>query len=329
MNPLSKAIEPATRTFLEALNAKKGPQLYELSVEEARNALSRTQAVPVTRLPADVEDRSIPFDPMGLISIRIIRPRGNAGALPVVMYFHGGGWVLGDANTHDRLIREIATGAGAAVVFVNFTRSPEAKYPVAIEQAYAATKYISENGKALHLDASRIAVAGDSAGGNMASAVTLLAKERGGPNIIFQVLFYPVTDANFDTPSYQQFATSHFLTREAMQWFWNQYLPDEGARKHPTASPLQASIEHLRWLPTALVVTGEFDVLRDEGEAYARKLTEAGVHVTAVRHLGTIHDFVMLNPLANTPATRSAITLANNYLQMAFTRMKKHARAAG
>ena len=328
MNPLSHAIEPTTRAFLEALNARGGPQLYELSVEEARNVLATAQAIPVTKLAADIEDRSIPFEPMGQISIRIIRPKGSSGALPVVMYFHGGGWVLGDANTHDRLVREIANGAGAAVVFVKYTRSPEAKYPVAIEQAFAATKYVAENGRALRLDTTRIAVAGDSVGGNMAAAVTLLAKERGGPNIIFQVLYYPVTDANFDTQSYQQFATGHFLTREAMKWFWNHYLPDEGARRQATASPLRASVNHLRWLPTALIITGEFDVLRDEGEAYAHKLTEAGVHVTAVRHLGTIHDFVMLNALTSTPATRSAITLTNDYLQMAFTRRQMLARAA-
>jgi acetyl esterase/lipase len=329
MHPLSHAIEPTTRAFLDTLNAQGGPQLYELSVEEARKVLTSAQAIQVPKLPADIEDRSIPIESLGQISLRIIRPKGSTSVLPVVMYFHGGGWVLGDANTHDRLVREIANGADAAVVFVNYTRSPEAKYPVAIEQAFAATKYVAENGRALHLDTTRIAVAGDSVGGNMAAEVTLLAKERGGPNIIFQILYYPVTDANFDTPSYQQFATGHFLTREAMKWFWNHYLPDEGARKQATASPLRASVNHLRWLPTALIITGEFDVLRDEGEAYAHKLTEAGVHVTAVRHLGTIHDFVMLNALAGTPAVRSAITLTNDYLQMAFNRKHKYARAAG
>ncbi|MBZ5537655.1 MAG: alpha/beta hydrolase [Acidobacteriia bacterium] len=329
MNPLSHAIEPTTRAFLDVLNAKGGPQLYELSVEEARNVLATAQAIPVTKLAADIEDRSIPFEPAGQISIRIIRPKGSTGTLPVVMYFHGGGWVLGDANTHDRLVREIANGADAAVVFVNYTRSPEARYPVAIEQAFAATRYVAENGRGLNLDTTRIAVAGDSVGGNMAAAVTLLAKERGGPSIIFQVLYYPVTDANFETSSYQQFATGHFLTREAMKWFWNHYLPDEGARKQATASPLRASVNHLRWLPTALIITGEFDVLRDEGEAYAHKLIEAGVHVTAVRQLGTIHDFTMLNALASTPATRSAITLTTDYLQMAFIKKQMLARAAG
>lgn len=320
MIKLSNAIEPTTRAFLDSLNSKGGKQLYELSVEDARSVLSNVQKIDVKKLPADIEDRNIPGGPKGQVSIRIVRPKGNREILPVVMYFHGGGWVLGDKDVFDRLIREIANGAGAAVVFVNFTRSPEAKYPVAIEEAYAATKYIAENGKALNVDPSRLAVAGDSVGGNMAAAVTMLAKERGGPNIVFQVLFYPVTDANFDTPSYQQFATGHFLTREAMKWFWNNYLPEEETRKQPTASPLRASIDQLKGLPPALVINGEFDVLRDEGEAYAHKLIEAGVRVTAVRYSGTIHDFVMLNPIADTPATRAAISQANEMLRKAFMR---------
>jgi len=317
---LSNSIEPTTRAFLETLGAKGGPQIYELSIEEARAVLSGAQAGDVAKLPADIEDRLIPGGPKGQVSIRIIRPKGVTLSLPVVMYFHGGGWMLGGKDTHDRLVREIANGANSAVIFVEFTRSPEAKYPVAIEEAYAATKYVAEHGKELNLDSSRLAVAGDSAGGNMAAAVTLLAKERGGPNIGLQVLFYPVTDANFDTPSYHQFATGHFLSREAMKWFWNNYVPDEGTRKRHTASPLQATLEQLKDLPPALVITGEFDVLRDEGEAYAHKLNQAGVPVTAVRYSGTIHDFVMLNAITNTPAARSAIALAHYNLQNSFAK---------
>jgi len=217
-----------------------------------------------------------------------------------------------------RLIREIANGAWAAVVFVDFRRSPEAQYPAVLEEAYAAVKYIAENGKQLQLDTTRIAIAGDSAGGNLAIAVTLLAKERKGPRIGYQVLFYPVTDANFDTRSYHEFATDHFLTREAMKWFWNQYAPEAATRKQITASPLRASIDQLVDLPPALVITGEFDVLRDEGEAYAGKLTPAGVRVTAVRCLGTIHDFVMLNAVTISPHTRAAIALASSHLQTFF-----------
>lgn len=319
MSNLSNKIETTTKAFLEAINAKGGPQIYELSVEAARGVLSAAQAGQVPKQPADIEDRMIPGGPKNQIPIRIVRPKGSTATLPAVMYFHGGGWVLGDRDTHDRLVREIAHGAKAAVVFVDFTRSPEAKYPVAIEEAYAATKYVAENGGTLNLDSSRLAVAGDSAGGNMAAAVTLLAKERGGPKIGFQVLFYPVTNANFDTPSYHEFATGHFLTREAMKWFWHHYLPDDEAGKQLTASPLQSPVRHLKGLPAALVITGEFDVLRDEGEAYAHKLNEAGVDVTAVRYLGTIHDFVMLNAIASTPAARSAVALAAENLRRVFT----------
>jgi acetyl esterase/lipase len=315
MNKLSNEIEPSIKSFLEELNSQEGPQIYELSVEDAREVLLSVQKIDVKKFPADIDDRDVPGGPNGKVSLRIVRPKGNDELLPVVMYFHGGGWVLGDKNTHDRLIREIANGSNAAVVFVNFTPSPEAKYPVAIEEAYAATKYIAENGNNLNLDPSRIVVAGDSVGGNMATVVAMMAKERGGPDIIFQLLFYPVTDANFETPSYQQFATHHFLTREAMKWFWDNYLPEEEIRKDPTASPLQASLDKLEGLPPTLVITGEFDVLRDEGETYAHKLIKAGVRVTAVRYLGTIHDFVMLNPITETPATRAAINQANGTLR--------------
>jgi acetyl esterase len=315
---LSHRIEPSARAFLETVNSSGGPPINELPVSDARRVLSGAQAGPVEKLDARIEDRTIKGGPHGEISIRIVRPAGSTGDLPVVMYFHGGGWVLGDKETHDRLIREIANGAWAAVVFVDYRRSPEAQYPAVTEEAYAAVKYIAENGKQLGLDTTRIAIAGDSAGGNLAIAVTLLAKERKGPRIGYQVLFYPVTDANFDTASYQEFATDHFLTREAMKWFWNHYAPEAAARKQITASPLRASIDQLMDLPPALVITGEFDVLRDEGEAYAGKLTEAGVRVAAVRCLGTMHDFVMLNAVTKSPQTRAAIAMASSHLQTFF-----------
>ena len=320
MNQTIELLEPTTRAFVEKVNRQGGTPIYELSPKDARKVLSDLQAAEVAKLPADIEDRIIPAGPEGKVSIRIIRPEGNKENLPVVMYFHGGGWVLGGKDTHDRLVREIAKGANAAVVFVNFTPSPEAKYPIPVEEAYAATKYIAENGKELNLDTSRLAVAGDSVGGNMAAAVSLLAKERGGPKIVYQVLFYPVTDANFDTPSYQKYATDIWLTREAMKWFWDNYLPDKEARRQPTASPLQASVDQLRGQPPALIITDENDVLRDEGEAYAHKLMQAGVDVITVRYLGTIHDFVMLNALAGTPAACSAIGLANENLRNVFAR---------
>ncbi|MBN9500356.1 MAG: lipase [Armatimonadetes bacterium 55-13] len=313
-------IDATAQGFLDALASQTGPAIYELSISDARGVLSGAQAGPVDKMPADIEDKTLPVGPTGEVAIRIVRPAGNTSKLPVVMYFHGGGWVLGDKETHDRLIREIANATDAAVVFVDYVRSPEAHYPVAIEQAYAATKWIAENGDELNLNGSNLVVAGDSVGGNMAAVTCLLAKERGGPEIQFQVLFYPVTDANFETSSYHQYATGHFLDREGMKWFWDMYAPDTSVRNEVHASPLLASIEHLRGLPDALVITGECDVLRDEGEAYAGRLVEAGVRVTAVRFLGMIHDFVMLNVLAQTPAARGAISLATTMLRSALGR---------
>ena len=320
MKTLSSSIELKTRSFLETLNSSEGPQIYELPIDQARGVLTKAQAVDVPKLPADIEDCTLPVGPHGQVSVRIVRPQNISDVLPVVMYFHGGGWILGDKDTHDRLIREIANGARAAVVFVDYSRSPEAQYPVAIEEAYAATKYLAENGRQLRVDSSHLAVAGDSVGGNMATVVTLLSKERGGPKLNYQVLFYPVTDANFENRSYNEFAINYYLSREAMKWFWNAYLPDKAKRENPTASPLQASIDQLKGLPPALVITDEYDVLRDEGEAYAKKLIEAGVSVTAVRFLGTIHDFVLLNPITDTSAPRAAITLANAYLHQALAK---------
>ncbi len=326
----SVTLEGTTQRFIQTLVAAGGPPIHKMSIEDARKVLDSLQSQPIEKLPAHIEDRTIAADPTGEVSLRIVRPEKSSGMLPVIMYFHGGGWILGNANTHDRLVRELANGAKAAVVFVNYTPSPEAKYPTAIEQAYAATKYIAEHGGTLNLDPTRLAVAGDSVGGNMAAAVTLLAKDRGGPQINFQLLFYPVTDASLDTPSYRQFAKGPWLTKAAMKWFWDAYEPRVASRKKPTISPLRASVAQLKGLPSALVLTDENDVLRDEGEAYAQKLTVAGVHVTAVRYLATIHDFVMLNPLANTPAARSAIALAIASLQKALgTAEPEVVRAAG
>jgi acetyl esterase len=302
------------------LTAAGGPPIYTLSPDAARDVLAGAQAQPVAKLPAAIEDTTFPFGPTGSVRIRIVRPQGASGALPVVMHFHGGGWILGDKETHDRMTREIAVGANAAVVFVDYERSPEARYPVAIEQAYAATKYVAEHGRELAVDPARLAIVGDSVGGNMAAAVTLMAKERGGPKIAFQVLFYPVTDANFETGSYETFADGPWLTRPAMEWFWNAYLPDVAARRQITATPLGASLDQLKGLPDALIIVDENDVLRDEGEAYARKLSEAGVRVTSVRYNGTIHDFVLLNALTDTPAVGGALQQANDALRVALYR---------
>jgi acetyl esterase len=312
-------LEKNTKAFLDSLQQKGGPPIYTLSPEKARAVLSELQAsIPVKKLPAIIENRTIPGGPGGKdVSITIVRPaNSNNQTLPVAMYFHGGGWVLGGFDTHERLVRELANKAN---VVVNYTPSPEGRYPIAVEQAYAATKWVAENGRTINVNSSRLAVVGDSVGGNMVAAVTLLAKERGGPPIKFQVLFYPVTDANFDTPSYMTFQNGYWLTRDAMKWFWSNYLTNQTNVKDPTVSPLQASIEQLKGLPPALIINGENDVLRDEGEAYALKLSEAGVPVTAVRYHGTIHDFVMLNAITDDPAPRGAIEQASIMLKNALS----------
>jgi acetyl esterase len=313
-------LESRTRDFLRELERQGGPSPHELTVEESRRQQSAMQAIDVPVPVADVDDRSVPGGPTGQVPVRIVRPAGAQGPLAAVLFFHGGGWVVGGKDTHDRLVRAIANGSGAAVILVDYARSPEARYPIALEQCYAATKWAAEHGAELGLDPSRLAVTGDSSGGNLAAAVALLARQRGGPDLSCQVLLLPATDASFDTPSYREFAGGPFLTRELMGWFWDHYAPDKDARRDATASPLRATVEQLRGLPPALVITAENDVLRDEGEAYARKLMAAGVEVTATRYLGTIHAFVLLNALAGTPAARAAVDQTTAFLKTNLSR---------
>jgi acetyl esterase len=301
-------LEPAAAAFAEA--TANPPYLFDLAPAEGRKAVDEVQSGDVTMPAVDEEWVTVPGGPTGEVRTRIVRPAGATGTLPVILYIHGAGWVFGNAHTHDRLVRELAVGTGAAVVFPEYDLSPEARYPVAIEQNYTVARWVVTEGAAKGLDASRLAVAGDSVGGNMTAALTLMAKERGDVRLVQQVLFYPVTDASFDTGSYHQFATGYFLRRDGMQWFWDQYTTDEAQRAEITASPLRATTEQLTGLPPALVITGEADVLRDEGEAYAGKLREAGVPVTAVRYQGVIHDFVMLNALRETHAAEAAINQA-------------------
>ncbi|MDW0194762.1 MAG: alpha/beta hydrolase [Nitrososphaeraceae archaeon] len=311
-------LEQNARALLNKLQQQGGPPIYTLSPDKARGVLSGLQASsPVQKLPAEVENRTIPGGSNSKdVSITIVRPQNSRNdTLPVVVFTHGGGWVLGGYDTHERLVREIANKANVVVVFVNYTLSPEAKYPSALEQVYAVANWVAQNGQSINVDSSRLAVVGDSVGGNLTAALTLLAKERGGPSIRFQVLFYPVTDSNFDTSSYRKYAEGYWLTREGMKWFWNNYTSNETNRKEPTVSPLQASIDQLSGLPPGLLINGENDVLCDEGEAYALKLLQAGVRMTAVRYHGTIHDFVMLNPITNDPAPRGAIEQASQMLK--------------
>jgi acetyl esterase len=305
-------LEPASQAFVEATATP--PFLYELTPDEARKVLDDVQAAPIDKLPVDERWIIVPAD-VGDVQVRIVRPAGVEGTLPVILYMHGGGWVLGNAGTHDRLVRELACGAGAALVFVEYDRSPEARYPVAIEQGYATARWIAREGAANGLDPERIAVAGDSVGGNMTAALTLMASDRGDVRFVHHSMYYPVTDAGMDTGSYAQFADGYFLTAKSMAWFWDAYVPDIERRAEPYASPLRASGEQLAGLPPALLIVDEADVLRDEGEAYAARLRRAGVAVTTVRYDGITHDFMMLNPLSDTHATRAAVAQAISVLR--------------
>jgi acetyl esterase/lipase len=307
-------LEPESQDFVEA--TAKPPFLYELTPAEARKVLDDVQAAPIDKLP--VKDRwiTVPAE-VGDVRVRIVRPPDAVGTLPVILYMHGGGWVLGNADTHDRLVRELADGTEAAVVFVEYDRSPEAHYPVAIEQGYATAQWIVREGDANQLDPDRIAIAGDSVGGGMTAALALMAKERGDVRFVQQSMYYPVTDAAMDTGSYEQFAEGYFLLAKSMAWFWDAYAPDLERRAEPFASPLRASDEQLEGLPPAFLIVDEADVLRDEGEAYAARLRAAGVPVTTVRYDGITHDFMMLNPLSGTHATRAAIAQAIAVLRKA------------
>jgi acetyl esterase/lipase len=308
-------VEHNTQAFLDVLNAGTGKPMEQLTPKDARAVLVGAQSgVKLTLPKADVSQKTIQVDGQPL-DLTIVRPAGVKGELPVFMFFHGGGWVLGDFPTHERLVRDLVAGSGAAAVFVNYTPSPEAHYPVAINQAYAATQWVAEHGKEINVDGKRLAVAGNSVGGNMAAVVALMAKDKGTPAIKFQVLLWPVTDANFDTGSYNQYAEGHFLTRNMMKWFWDNYTTDPKQRNEIYASPLRATPAQLKGLPPALVQTAGADVLRDEGEAYARKLDEAGVAVTSVRYNGMIHDYGLLNVVSQVPAVRSAMLQASQELK--------------
>jgi acetyl esterase len=303
------------KVFLRALAAGGSKPIEQMTPSEARAVLEGLQSSVKVDLPkADVAERTINTEGLA-VKLVVVRPAGVTGTVPAFMFFHGGGWVLGDFPTHERLVCDLVAGSGATAVFVEYDRSPEAPYPVAINQAYAATSWVADHGSEIGVDGRRLAVAGNSVGGNMAAVVALMAKDRGRPNIRCQVLLWPVTNAAFGTASYDDFAEGHFLTRNMMKWFWDSYTTDPRERQDVYASPLQASTERLKGLAPAIIQTAEMDVLRDEGEAYARKLDHAGVEVTSTRYNGLIHDYGLLNGISRVPGVRSAMLHASAELK--------------
>ncbi|MFF8690849.1 alpha/beta hydrolase [Streptomyces sp. NPDC002431] len=315
--PVTPYLEPAAKELAEATDAH--PRIYEVPPEQGRDILAGLQSGEgVARPEVDEEWVEVDAGEWGTVRTRIIRPKGATGPLPVIVYIHGAGWVFGDDKTHDRLFRELVVGAGAVGVFPVYDRAPEAKYPTQVEQNYAVGQWVRKNGSDHGMDTSRVAVTGESVGGCMSAVFALMNKEReDGLDLKAQVLLYPVTDADFDTPSYQQFAEGYYLTRDGMKWFWDAYTTDPADRKDHYASPLQSTLDQLRGLPTTLVITDEADVLRDEGEKYANKLREAGVDVTAVRVAGMVHDFLLLDSLRDTRAANVARKLAIDALRTA------------
>lgn len=297
-------ISPKTKEFLKALNSPAPPELEKLSPEEAREVLVGAQSsVEVDYSEIEESEKTINADGYEIL-LNIVRPEGKTERLPVFIFVHGGGWVLGDYPTHKRMVRDLVVLTGFVGVFVNYTRTPEAVYPQQPNEVYATTKWVAENGDEINVDGSKLAIVGNSAGGNLATATALIAKEKGTPDIKLQVLFWLVADADFERESWKEFGEARFLTASLMKWMWNLYaIPEQ--RKEIYASPLQATVEQLKGLPPTLIQVAESDILRDEGEAYGRKLDEAGVPVTTIRYNGMIHDFGLLNALADLPQTRS------------------------
>ncbi|QNP75439.1 alpha/beta hydrolase [Streptomyces roseirectus] len=315
MNPDRPVLDPLVRRFVDA--SAGPPHLHRIGPADGREALLEMQGHPADDGGADAEFAVAPVGPAGLVGFWLFRPRRATGPLPVVVYLHGGRWMLGDARTHARLVTELADASGAAFLVPEYTRTPEARYPVALEEAYATLTWAVDNAGALGLDGRRLAVAGDCAGATLATALTLTAKQRGGPRIRAQLLYCPLTDPDADTDSAARFATGYFLTRDAVAWYWQEYADAPHDLTEPTAAPARASAADLAGLPPALIVSAEADVVRDEGEQYARLLRRAGVAVTAVRYLGTVHDFVSLNALRDSPPSRAAVSQGARFLASA------------
>jgi len=301
------------QAFLNVLNAGDGKPMEQMTPQEARQVLIGAQKG-VTLPSAQVAEKIITVNGQS-IKLKIVKPDNATGTLPVFMFFHGGGWVLGDFPTHERLIRDLVRSSGAAAVYVDYTPSPEAHFPVAINQAYEATKWVAEHGQEIGVDGSRLGLVGNSVGGNMVASVALQAKQFNGPKIRYNVMLWPVTDANFDSTSYNQYENGYFLTKNMMKWFWDNYTTNASDRNNILASPLRATTEQLKGFPQTLIQTAELDVLRDEGEAFGRKLDAAGVPVTVTRYNGMIHDYGLLNPLSQEPTVRTALEQAGAALQ--------------
>lgn len=311
-------LDPMVQSFVEELSKNDGKPLYELTPRQAREVLINVQKDKPEVPAADTVETTVPLAGGKTMRVLIVRPLQNTEPLPVIFYIHGGGWVMGNEETHKRLIYELSTQVNAAVIFPIYESSPESQYPKTTENLFTTLQYMAAHGAEYNLDTSRLAVAGDSAGGNMATVMALMAKAAGNqPEILFQLLLYPVTNAGFETDSYHQFTNGPWLTKKAMEWFWDQYVADKEKRKEIYASPLLASKAELANLPPALIITGENDVLRDEGEAYARKLNDAGVKTAGVRINGTIHDFLMLNALADTQPSQTGLMIAVSALKKA------------
>ncbi|MEV0736534.1 alpha/beta hydrolase [Streptomyces sp. NPDC050549] len=304
-HPSPPTLDPLVQRLVEASSAP--PFLHELSPAAGRQALTESQVHRVEDFAVNASFHVAPVGPSGLLGFWIFRPPGVRGLLPVLLYLHGGRWMLGDAQTHARLISDFVLGAGVAAVVPEYSRAPEARYPVAVEECYALMVWAVRNAAELELDTDRLAVAGDCAGATLAIALTLLAKSRGGPRISAQLLYYPITDADCASASQRQFAEGYLLTREALRGYWRQYSADPRDLAEPTASPSRAGPAELAGLPPALLITAEADVTRDEGEQYADRLRLAGVEVTSTRFLGTVHDFVSLAALRDSPPTRAAV----------------------
>lgn len=297
-------LSPPVKEFLKGLNTG-GPGLETLSAEQARLVLVNAQKAFKVDLSGVTKSKKTITTEGFTIELDIVKPIGAKGILPVFIFIHGGGWVLGDFPTHERMVRDLVVLSGCAGVFINYTRTPDTRFPTAINEIYAATKWVAEHGKEIQVDGSRLAVVGNSVGGNMTAVTTLKAKAEGGPKIALQIMMWPIVDAGFDTESYKLYGEQRFLTVPTMKWMYDMYISDPEKRKNIFASPLQASIEQLKGLPPALIQVAENDILRDEGEAYGRKLEEAGVAATTVRYNGVIHDFGLLNGLAEIPQTKS------------------------